>query len=81
MTKFKINGDCKMPPKGRMHVAPDEPAANLVRNATSMALHPWGWSRTDLRRSQRILRAAGIKNLADGLQTFIDEPPLPLRKR
>lgn len=72
----------KMPAKGRMTLDPNEPhTQSLVQNATAMAQAPWGWSRIDLQRSQRILLAAGYKALADSLQPFIDEPALPLRKR
>lgn len=71
-----------MPPSGRMKLGDDEPhLRSLVANATAMAQEPWRWSRTDLRRSQRILRSAGFGNIADGLQSFIDEPALPLGKR
>lgn len=71
-----------MPPSGRMKLGDHEPGLrSLVANATAMAQEPWRWSATDLRRSQRILRAAGYNNIADGLQSFIDEPSLPLGKR
>jgi len=67
----------KHPPRMRVH--PGEPLERIVDAARRVALSPWMFTRSDLQRAQRTLTGAGFKNLADSLQTFIDEPPLPLK--
>lgn len=74
--------DLPMPRSGRMTIGEHETGLkSLVANATAMAQEPWLWPAADLCRSQRILNAAGFKNIAEGLQSFIDEPSLPLGRR
>jgi hypothetical protein len=52
-----------------------------VEHAKHIALQPWGKLPKDMVKARDILEKAGLTNLAASLQTFIDEPPLPLRVR
>lgn len=62
-------------------IAADPLLQRKVANATRMIQNPWMWTTTDLKRCQNILRAAGLHNLANSVQPFIDQPALPLGMR